>query len=942
METRGAARPLGFLGLRSRVTRQLLTWVLIVGTVSSLLVSSAKAVHGYHDRIATLQAHLAAVGELTLPALVNSAWAFDQDHLQDQLAAYINLADVSAARLRQPGQADLTVGDVDQREDVLVHHLPLIHLEEGQHRQLGTLTLVSDLRRDRARLWRQLGLDMAGNVLVMLLVVLLSTFMYHSKMRRRLVVLADDLDHITPDDLRRAAAPALADAFTSLAVSPDCASAPALDAADELDALRAAISRLKHTAGQTLREIEDKNLFLRKLMATIPDLVWLKDPQGVYLACNPGLERLYGVVEADIVGRLDSDFVSAELAAFFRANDLAAVAAGQPTRNEEWLTFAADSYCGLFETTKTPLYAADGSLLGVLGIAHDMTERLQAEQHLQASETRFRELAENSADWVWAVDRSGRHTYSNQRGVELLGISREQLLQIDPLDYIHPADHAHIAEVYARSLHERCGWKADTVRWRSADGRWRALESSASPILDGSGEVIGFQGIDRDITDRLAAEAELASHREQLEAQVVRRTAQLAQAKQAAEAANRAKSAFLANMSHEIRTPLNAITGMAHLIRRSGLQPRQVEQLDRLMVAGDHLLEILNAVLDLSKIEAGKFSLNDGPVQVAALLGNVVSMLHERARARALALHVEIGPMPDGGLRGDATRLQQALLNYAGNAIKFTTQGGVTLRAHVESQDTHHAWLRFEVQDSGPGIAPEVIERLFLAFEQADNSTTREFGGTGLGLAITRRLAQLMGGEAGVSSLPGQGSTFWFTARLQIAATSREALPALPVPMPMPMQGLPATQVPAGSAEAALMREGRGRRVLVVDDEAVNREVALALLEDVGLAVEWAGDGVLAVEAVQAACRAGQPLDLVLMDMQMPRLDGLAATRAIRALPDTAELTVIAMTANAFNEDRRRCLEAGMNDFIAKPFMPEELYEVLLRWLRRSAPDQGR
>jgi sensor domain CHASE-containing protein/CheY-like chemotaxis protein len=417
-----------------------------------------------------------------------------------------------------------------------------------------------------------------------------------------------------------------------------------------------------------------------------------------------------------------------------------------------------------------------------------------------------------------------------------------------------------------------------------------------------------------DAKTRLSATLdELQQHRLNLEELVAKRTEQLATAKEAAESANVAKSAFLANMSHEIRTPLNAITGMAHLIRRAGVSPPQAERLVKLEAASAHLLEIINAILDLSKIEANKFELLVTSIKVDDIVANVATMMHERLQAKSLCLLVDSTP-PPYPLLGDAIRLQQALLNYVANAIKFTETGSIILRTQVAEEQPDSILLRFEVEDTGIGVAPEILPKLFASFEQGDNATTRKYGGTGLGLAITRKLAGLMGGEAGVSSLPGRGSTFWFTARLK--------------------KGL-ATDTAAASgtndAEGQLQRDYPGRRILLVEDEPINREITLILLEDALQAVDVAEDG---YDAVDLASK--NSYDLILMDMQMPRMDGLEATRRLRQLPGGATTPIIALTANAFASDRARCFAAGMNDFIAKPTTPETLFATLLKWLMRE------
>ena len=427
-----------------------------------------------------------------------------------------------------------------------------------------------------------------------------------------------------------------------------------------------------------------------------------------------------------------------------------------------------------------------------------------------------------------------------------------------------------------------------------------------------------FQNIQqaRFISERKVVEAELEQHRHHLEELVSSRTSELAEAKEAAEAASVAKSTFLSNMSHEIRTPLNGIIGMTHILRRGEITPVQAERLCKIDTAAEHLLSVINDILDLSKIEAGKIVLENVPLSINNLMANVKSIMSERAQAKGLHLKVETDYY-HYELQGDQVRLQQALLNYVGNAIKFTPTGIVTLRALTQMETADFVLMRFEVQDTGIGIASDAIGRLFTPFEQAENSTASKYGGTGLGLTITRRLAELMGGEVGLESALGVGSTFWFTARL-----ARSKLTS------------PLEQSVSSESEKIIRQRHQGKRILVVDDERLNLEVAQSILEDVGLVVDIAEDGVQALRKVRKTSYAA-----ILMDMQMPNLDGVKATQQIRDLPEHRKTPILAMTANAFAEDRARCMEAGMSDFLAKPFHPNALFTILLKWIGRRETD---
>lgn len=676
-------------------------------------------------------------------------------------------------------------------------------------------------------------------------------------------------------------------------------------------------------AAQSSATAEGVSLYSQAFDA-LPMGVVFQDAQGAITQANPaaqrilglGFDRMRGVTSVDPRWRTiregGAPFPGAEhpaMVALRTGKPVVDVRMGVHNPQREAITW--------INVKALPIFARDsGAIQGVFTLFEDITHSMATERDLARQEKRLSALIAASPVGVFETDAHGEVTFVNERWEQIAGIPLQAAKGKGWASAVHPEDKQRLFAEWMAATGGVLPFRIK-FRFRHADGKVVWVVGQAARLAGSGTQVEGFVGTVTDITDLKVAESELTAYRQHLEHLVRERTAELSVAKEAAEAANHAKTAFLANMSHDLRTPLHGVIGMTGLAQSRATDPALKETLGAVMRAARHLGVIINDLLDISRIETRRLELADDNFDLGEVVETPASVSRLAALAKNLTFDVDMSPaLARKSFRGDASRLRQVLLNLTGNAVRFTSVGGVRVGVTLAEESDVDALLRFEVADSGIGIGDADRAHLFGMFENIAGSIGGEPESTGLRLALSRRLAEAMGGAIGVESHEGSGSTFWFTARV------KKTLANLP--------GASSADG-AGAARDALRAKHRGKRLLLVDDNEDNRALLQAQLKPVWKSVDVAADGSEAVDM------AGKwHYDLILMDMRMPRMDGLEATRRIRQLPGRADVPILAMTANVYPEDRARCLAAGMNDFIPKAVNAEAPFEMILKWLEST------
>lgn len=659
-------------------------------------------------------------------------------------------------------------------------------------------------------------------------------------------------------------------------------------------------------------ERERKNISEERFDALIENansIIFAKTANGRMLVANRQFCEVFGFERDEVIGRLDSDLFGEEAADTWREDDRRIIETMKAEAIKEDLLQQSGELCPHL-TQKFPVFDQQLGEYIVCAISTDLTAQQNIENAYRESVGRFEAFFNNSPTMMYMKDTDHVFRYANPEFLKFSGVTAEGIVGRIAADGFNPEELR-----YAEKLDNRVIASNDIVRQEvrltGADGEVRDLVVTKFPVHDSEGQTVGIGGINIDITVLREHEKQLKIAKD--EAEMAANMFEKAAAK--AEESDRAKSGFLATMSHEIRTPLNGILGISGMLINSSLDPAYLDQIRIIHDSGTALLSVLNDILDYSKIEAGGLEIDAQDFHIADFLTGIENLWRPQALTKGIEWACEANTAIAPCLHADESRIRQIVYNLVSNAIKFTETGEIGLQVHQADLDGGNlVETRFEISDTGPGIGADVADKLFEKFSQADSSIARRYGGTGLGLAICKMLAEKMGGEIGFSSSPGHGSVFWFT----VVCSAGEASPA----------ALETEQViPDIVSETPRETPGEPLRILIAEDNLVNQKIITLMLAQAGHHCDIVENGLEAVKAVSATS-----YDVVLMDVQMPEMDGITATQRIRAMMDgNADIPIIAVTANAMKGDQEAYLAAGMSDYVSKPLNPLALMDALAR-----------
>ncbi|OUR72984.1 hypothetical protein A9Q78_05085 [Methylophaga sp. 41_12_T18] len=901
----------------SYLSRRVFFFTLALSTVVIVMLTSVQLYYSHQNELKTINRTLDLIQNTYAPSIASSVYSIDEQLLEIQLASILNAGDISYVEVVETRGNKHFISSAGNKDhhDSISKTFPLQHRNPtGDYQTYGKLTVIASLVGVNERL-KQIAKRYVISGIIITALITIGLFLFiHFILTRHLIALADFTDHLSLEDLDQ-----------TLNINYPTKK----NRNDELSTLINAITKMRDRIQLSLKkrekleqEIHDNQQFTSNLITNIPGVVYRSTShpqQRMMIFVSDGITPVTGYKPSDLEKNSTQSY-----SALIHDDDRPLVA--------KQINLAIRDVSA-FEVTYR-LHHASGNTIWVLdkgrmvndeqdsslcieGIITDISEQKQAQEDVH----KLAMAVEQSPESIVITSANSEIEYVNKAYEQTTGYSRQEVMHRHFLDLqssLIVASDTNYEQVWQTLGIDNRGWKGEVISQKKNRDSYTELVA-ITPIRQDDDSIAHYLIVKEDITEKKKLAQELDDYRHLLEELVEKRTQALADSQQQAESANQAKSSFLANMSHEIRTPMNAIVGLTHLLRNTDLNAEQLLRLEKIEQAGKHLLAIINDILDISKIEADKLVLEDADFHLSVIFDYIYSVLSEQAKSKGIELVTDQNSVPHW-LKGDYTRLRQALLNYAGNAIKFTENGTIYIRSKKLEEHGDDLFVRFEVEDTGPGMTEQDMAHLFNAFEQADISTTRKYGGTGLGLTITKRLVQLMGGEVGVESELGKGSKFWFTARLKKGKGTLKSL----------------STTESTEQEQLLRNHCTDARILLVEDNEINREVALELLHAVGLDADTAENGQIAVEKV-----CNNHYDLILMDIQMPVMDGMQATKTIRSMSNKKDLAILAMTANAFQEDKLACIEAGMNDFIAKPVDPEILFNMLAKWLPRREKPAG-